>query len=168
MLKAIIQECGTHAKLRKTLDQLEYELQNGVILDDETILRRVVGGIYDSLTTEGDLTRLPILVVYSHPEGARLLTDKIIKGRKSIVEYVQRRQNEGAFTKSIDASFFVQVMATAFIMYALGRDLNNLLPFTHFSRDDIIEQLVSLLLYGIARCDPGETQKAKEKQDKDS
>jgi len=153
LLKTVVNECGMHVKLHQALDALSQDIQNGMVLDDETILRRIVGGFYDSLTTEGDLTRLPILVLYTHPEGARLLADKITRGRKPIVEYVEKRQREGAFVQSIDANFFVQVMGVAYIVYALGRDLNSLLPFAHFSREEMIDQLVSLLLHGIVRRD---------------
>lgn len=158
LLKSVVTECGTHLKLRQALDALSQDIQNGMTLDDETVLRRIVGGFYDSLTTEGDLTRLPILVLYTHPEGARLLAEKITRGRKPIVEYVEKRQREGAFVQSIDANFFVQVMGVAYIVYALGRDLNSLLPFAHFSREEMIDQLVSLLLHGIVRRDTNEKQ----------
>jgi TetR/AcrR family transcriptional regulator len=158
LLKTVVNECGMHVKLHQALDALTEEIQSGVVLDDEAVLRRIVGGFYDSLTTEGDLTRLPILVLYTHPEGARLLAEKITRGRKPIVEYVKKRQREGAFVQSIDANFFVQVMGVAYIVYALGRDLNSLLPFAQFSREDMIDQLVSLLLHGIVRRDTNEKQ----------
>jgi len=64
---------------------------------------------------------------------------------------------EGAFSKSIDAAFFVQVMAIAFFMRAAGRGLNDLLPFAHLSREQAIDQLVSLLLYGIVQRDTTRT-----------
>ena len=158
LLKTVVNECGMHVKLHQALDALAQDIQNGIALDDEAILHRVVAGFYDSLTTEGDVTRLPILVLYTHPEGARLLAEKIARGRKPIVEFVEKRQREGAFTTSIDASFFVQVMGTAYIVYALGSDLSNFLPFTRFSREEMIDQLVTLLLHGIVRRDTDEKQ----------
>ena len=162
LLKTIVNECGIHVKLHQALDALSEEIQSGVVLDDEAVLRRIVGGFYDSLTTEGDLTRLPILVLYTHPEGARLLAEKITRGRKPIVEYVKKRQREGAFVQSIDADFFVQVMGVAYIVYALGRGLNSLLPFAHFSREEMIDQLVSLLLHGIIRQDTNDVMQISE------
>ena len=151
LLKTIVTECRMHVKLHQALDTLTQDIDSGMVLDDETILRRIAGGFYDSFTTESDMTRLPILVLYTHPEGAHLLAEKISRGRKPIVEYIKKRQSEGAFTTSIDASFIVQVMSTAFIVYALGRDLNSILPFTRFSREEMIDQLVALLLHGIVR-----------------
>ena len=167
LLKTIVNECGMHVKLHQALDALTQDIQNGMVLDDETILRRVVAGFYDSLTTEGDLTRLPILVLYTHPEGAHLLAEKIARGRKPIVEFVEKRQREGAFVTSIDASFFVQVMGTAYIVYALGHNLNQSLPFARFSRDEMIDQLVALLLHGIVRRGTHEHKERQERQNGD-
>lgn len=157
LLKAIIQHHESYSSLRQALGEIEQDLQNGVLLDDETFLRRIAGGFYDSLTVQSDLARLPILLLYTHPEAAHILADKIVRGRKHITEFVQRRQAEGAFSKSIDAAFFVQVMAVAFFMRAAGRGLNDLLPFAHLSREQAIDQLVSLLLYGIVQRDTTRT-----------
>lgn len=157
LLKAIIQHHESYSSLRQALGEIELDLQNGVQLDDETFLRRIAGGFYNSLTVQSDLARLPILLLYTHPEAAHILADKIVRGRKHITEYVQRRQAEGAFSKSIDAAFFVQVMAIAFFMRAAGRGLNDLLPFAHLSREQAIDQLVSLLLYGIVQRDTTRT-----------
>ncbi|GAC1624325.1 MAG: hypothetical protein NVS4B11_19570 [Ktedonobacteraceae bacterium] len=153
LLKAIIQHHESYLALRQVLEEIEQDLQHGVQLDDETFLRRVVGGFYDSLTTQSDLARLPILLLHTHPEAAHILGDKIIKGRKHITEYVRKRQEEGAFSKDIDAAFFVQIIAMSFFMCAAGRGLHDLLPFAHLSREEAITQLVSLLLYGIVRRD---------------
>ncbi|HYT35111.1 MAG TPA: hypothetical protein VEL69_08750, partial [Ktedonobacteraceae bacterium] len=60
---------------------------------------------------------------------------------------------EGYFCQNIDANLFVQVIAMLFAMHAIGRGLNDLLPFANLSREEIIDQLVSLLLYGIVRRD---------------
>jgi AcrR family transcriptional regulator len=159
LLKAVVQECNTYTPLKQALDALEKDIQNGVELDDETVLSRVVSGFYDSFDSEGDLTRLPVLTLYTHPEAAKLLANKIARGRKPIIEYVQKRQREGAFVETIDAAFFVQTLATSFVMYALGRGLKNFLPVTHLSREETIQQLVSLLLYGIVRRKPDAAQK---------
>ena len=87
----------------------------------------------------------------------------IVKGRKRLTEYVRKRQEEGYFCKHIDPALFVQVIAMFFAMRAVGRGLNDLLPLSHLSREEIIDQLVSLLLYGIVQRDQvpkGETKAA--------
>ena len=149
LLSAIVQHHECYQALRQALEDLEQDLQNGVELDDETFLRRIVGGFYYSLTALSDIARLPILLLHTHPEVAHILADKIVRGRKPIVEYVTRRQEAGAFSKGIDAAFFVQIIATSFYMRAAGRGLHDLLPFASLSREEAIQQLVSLLLYGI-------------------
>ncbi len=154
LLAAIVQHHESYQALRQALEKLEQDLQNGMELDDETFLRRIAEGFYDSLTAQSDLARLPILLLYTHPEVAHILADKIVKGRKPITEYVRRRQATGAFSKGIDAAFFVQILAMSFYMRAAGRGLNDLLPFAHLSRDEAVQQLVSLLLYGIVPRDP--------------
>ena len=153
LLSAIVQHHECYHALRQALESLEQDLHNGVFLDDETFLRRIAGGFYDSLTAQSDLARLPILLLHTHPEVAHILADKIVRGRKPITEYVKRRQEAGAFSKGIDAAFFVQIIAMSFYMRAAGRGLNDLLPFAHLSRDEAIQQLVSLLLYGIVSRD---------------
>ena len=82
-----------------------------------------------------------------------ILADKIVNGRKRITEYIQKRQNDGYFCQNIDANLFVQVIAMLFAMRAIGRGLNDLLPFANHSRDEVIDQLVSLLLYGMVQRD---------------
>ncbi len=153
LLSGIIKHYGPHSMLRPVIEQIEQDLQNGVTLDDETIFRRLAGAFYDSFMSQGNYTRLAILLIYTHPEAARILVDKIVKGRKSITEYIQKRQAEGHFCKHIDPGFFVQVMAMTFAMRAIGQGLNELLPFGHLSRDEVVNQLVSLLLYGIVQRD---------------
>src|SRR5205807_8385039 len=141
----------THYILRSVIDQIEYDLQAGIPLDDETIFRRLAAGFYDAFMSQSDFARLAILLVYTHPEAARILTDRIIKGRKRIIAYIQKRQAEGYFCKKIDASLCVHILAMTFAMRAIGRGLNNLLPFSHLSREETIDQLVSLLLYGMVQ-----------------
>ena len=154
LLTAIVQHHESYQALRQALEALEQDLQIGVQLDDETFLRRIVGGFYDSLTAQSDIVRLPLLLLYTHPEVAHILADKIVRGRKPITEYVRRRQEAGAFSKNIDAAFFVQILAMSFYMRAAAHGLNDLLPFAHLSREEAIQQLVSLLLYGIVPRDP--------------
>jgi TetR/AcrR family transcriptional regulator len=151
LLAAIIKHYGPHSILLPIVDQIEQDLQSGVALDDETIIRRLAEGFYDAFLVEGDFARLAILLIYTHPEAAHILADKIVKGRKRIAEYVQRRQEEGYFRKDIEAGLFVQVMAVTFAMRSIGRGLENLLPFTYLSREETIDQLVSLLLYGMVQ-----------------
>jgi hypothetical protein len=78
----------------------------------------------------------------------------MVKGRKYIVEYVHRRQEEGHFRQDISPAFFVQVMGMTFAMRAMAGDLNELLPFGKLSKEEVINQLVSLLLYGMVQRDP--------------
>src|SRR5436305_4357960 len=153
LLSAIIQHYGPHSILRPVVDQIELDLQNGVQLDDETILRRLAGGFYDGFTSQGDFARLAILLIYTHPHAARVLADNIVRGRKRITEYIQKRQEDGYFCKNIDANLFLQVIAMLFAMRAIGRGLNDPLPFANLSREETIDQLVTLLLYGMVQRD---------------
>jgi AcrR family transcriptional regulator len=149
LLRAIIERQTSYAALRTAIEQVEREIQSGGPLDDGAILRRIAGGFYDSFTAQGDLTRLSILLIHTHPEAAHILAEKIVRGRKGITEYIKKRQEEGIFRKEIDAALFVQTLAMTFAMHAVGQGLNDLLPFAHLSREEIINQLVSLLLNGI-------------------
>jgi TetR/AcrR family transcriptional regulator len=151
LLSAIIQHYGPHSILYPVIEQIELDLQNGIELDDEMILRRLAEGFYDGFTSQGDFARLAILLIYTHPQAAHILADKIVKGRKRITEYIQKRQEDGYFCKNIDANLFVQVIAMLFAMRAIGRGLNDLLPSAHLSREETIDQLVSLLLYGMVQ-----------------
>lgn len=149
LLAGIIKHYGPHSVLRPVVEKLEQDLRNGVPLDDETIFRHLAGAFYDGFTAQGDHARLAILLIHTHPDAAQLLVEKIIKGRKSIIEYFQKRQEEGHFCKYIDPGLCVQVMAMTFAMRAVGQGLHELLPFRHLSRDELIDQLVHLLLYGM-------------------
>ncbi len=163
LVSAIIKHYGPHSILRPVIDQIEQDLQNGVELDDASIIRRLAEGFYDAFAAQGDFARLAILLIYTHPQAAHVLADMIVKGRKRLTEYVRKRQEEGYFCKHIDPALFVQVIAMFFAMRAVGRGLNDLLPFSHLSREEIIDQLVSLLLYGIVQRDQvpkGETKAA--------
>jgi len=153
LLTEIIQHYGPHSILRPVIDQIEQDLRNGVQLDDETILRRLASGFYDGFTSQGDFARLAILLIYTHPQAAHVLADKIVRGRKRIIEYIQKRQEDGYFCKNIDANLFLQVIAMLFAMRAIGRGLNDLLPFANLSREETIDQLVTLLLYGMVQRD---------------
>jgi TetR/AcrR family transcriptional regulator len=153
LMMAIIKHCGPHSIIRPAIERIEEDLRSGVALDDETIIRRVVGAFYDGFTAQGDLTRLAILVIHTHPQAARMLADSIGKGRKCFAEYIRKRQHDGYFRPDIDPGLLVQVISMTFVMRAIGRDLKELLPIAHLSREEIIDQLVSLLLYGIVRRD---------------
>src|SRR2546421_5123738 len=153
LLAGILKHYGPHSMLRPVIEQIEQDLQSGVQFDDETFFRRLAGGFYDGFASQSDLTRLAILVIYTHPQAACVLSDGIAKGRKKIVEYIRTRQETGHFRKDIDPVLFVQMMATTFAMRAIGRGLNDLLPLAQASREEIINQLVSLLLYGIVQRD---------------
>ncbi len=153
LVSAIIKHYGPHSILSPIVDQIEQDLQKGVQLDDESIIRRLAEGFYDAFAAQGDFARLAILLIYTHPQAAHVLADMVAKGRKRLTEYVHQRQEAGYFRKHIDPSLFVQVIAMIFAMRAIGRGLNDLLPFSHLSREEIIDQLVSLLLYGMVQRD---------------
>ena len=153
LITAIIKHYGPHSILRPIIDQLEQDLQNGVIIDDEAFMRRMAAGFYDAFASQGDFARLAVLLIYTHPEAAHVLADKIIKGRKRITEYVQHRQEAGCLRKDINADLFVQVIALTFAMRSIGRGLDSMLPLSHLSREEFIDQLVSLLLYGMVQRD---------------
>src|SRR2546428_154145 len=108
-------------------------------------------GLLDQAPTRD--ARLAILLIYTHPHAAHVLADKIVRGRKRIIEYIQKRQEDGYFCKNIDANLFLQVIAMLFAMRAIGRGLNDLLPFANLSREETIDQLVTLLLYGMVQRD---------------
>lgn len=154
LLAAIIGRYGLQSILRPVIDQIEQDLQNGVQIDDEELFRRFAGCFYDAFSSQGDFIRLAILLIYTHPDAAYILADMIVKGRKRITEHVKKRQEEGHFRKDIDPSLFIHVMAMTFMMRAIGRGLNDLLPFSQYSREEYIEQLVSLLMYGMVRAEP--------------
>jgi TetR/AcrR family transcriptional regulator len=153
LLSGIIKQFGPHSMLRPVIEQIEQDLQNGVPLDDETIFRRLAGAFYDSFTAQGDYTRLAILLVYTHPEAAHILANKIVTGRKSIIEYIQKRQAEGHFCKHINPGLFVQMLAMTFAMRVICQGFNELLASEQLSRDEVVDQLVTLLLYGIVQRD---------------
>lgn len=153
LLAAIIKHYGPHSMLRPVLDQLDRDLQNGVAIDNEELMRRIAGAFYDGFSSQSDLTRLAVLVIYTHPQAAHIITEKIAKGRKKIVEYIEQRQQEGYLRRDLDPRLLIQVIAATFAMRAVGRDLNNLLPLCDMSREEFIDQLVSLLLYGFVERD---------------
>jgi len=153
LLMAIIKNCGPHSMIRPIIDQIEQDIQNGLALDDESIIRRLAAGFYDGFATQSDITRLAFLVIYTHPQAARMLADTIGKGRKRFAEYIKRRQDEGYFRNDIDPGLFAQSVTMIFAMRAISRGLDDLLPFAHLSREEIIDQIVSLLLYGMVRRD---------------
>ncbi len=153
LVSAIIKHYGPHSILGPIVDQIEQDLQEGAQLDDESIIRRLAEGFYDAFAAQGDFARLAILLIYTHPQAAHVLADMVAKGRKRLTEYVGQRQEAGYFCKHIDPGLFVQVIAMIFAMRAIGRGLNDLLPFSHLSREEIIDQLVSLLLYGMVQRD---------------
>jgi len=153
LVSAIIKHYGPHSILGPIVDQIEQDLQEGAQLDDASIIRRLAEGFYDAFAAQGDFARLAILLIYTHPQAAHVLADMVAKGRKRLTEYVRQRQEAGYFCKHIDPGLFVQVIAMIFAMRAIGRGLNDLLPFSHLSREEIIDQLVSLLLYGMVQRD---------------
>ncbi|MBA2287944.1 MAG: helix-turn-helix transcriptional regulator [Ktedonobacteraceae bacterium] len=152
LLLAVVKHYSPHSMLCPAIDKIAQDMQDGVLVGDESIFRRIAGAFYDAFTatTHGDLTRLAILLVYTHPEPAQILADMIVKDRKRVTEYVQRRQIEGYFRDDINPSLFVQIIAAFFAMRAIGRGLS---LFAQSTREELINQLVSLLLYGMVRRD---------------
>src|SRR5436305_13728605 len=157
LVSAIIKHYGPHSILGPIVDQIEQDLQNGVQLDDESIIRRLAEGFYDAFAAQGDFARLAILLIYTHPQAADVLADMIIKGRKRLTEYVSKRQEEGYFCKQIDPGLCVRVIAMFFAMRAVERGLTDRVPFSDLSREEIVDQLVSLLLYGMMQRDQSPT-----------
>ncbi|MBA2396307.1 MAG: TetR family transcriptional regulator [Ktedonobacteraceae bacterium] len=152
LLLAIIEQKDFHAQIRVAMEQITRKIEDGSLHDDEEILRQIAGAFYDFFTAQSDLARLSVLLAHSHPDVAHLIAEKITRGRRGINDYIKKRQEEGNFRQDIDAALFVQVLAMTFVMRAVGREgLNDLLPFAHLSRDETINQLVSLLLYGIKK-----------------
>ncbi|HEV2581180.1 MAG TPA: TetR family transcriptional regulator [Ktedonobacteraceae bacterium] len=158
LLGGIIKQYGPHFFVRPVVDEIDRELELGIHIDEKELFCQLAGAFYDGFASQGDLARLAILVTHTHPETARLLAAKIVSGRKRIIEFIQKRQQEGYFCKKIDASLFVQLLAMAFAMRAISQGLNDFLPFGHFSREEFIDQLVSLLLYGIVERNPPQEQ----------
>lgn len=154
LLTALIKQYGPHSLLGSAIEQLQQELQGGVLLDDEAVFRRLATAFYDAFNEQGDYTRLAILLLYTHPEIAQVLAEKIDSGRKSITEYLHKRQVEGYLRQEIDPTFLVQVMGMTFAMRAIGRGLYSQFPSGTLPREALIDQLVSLLLYGIVRREP--------------
>ncbi len=150
LLQAIIEQQEVHAQLHAAIEQITREIQTGTLSDDEEILRQVAGAFYDFFTDQCDLTRLSVLLAHTHPEAAHLIAEKIMRGRKGINDYIKTRQEEGIFRQDIDPVLFVQVLVMTFVMRAVGSGLNDLF-FAHLSRDEIINQIVSVLLCGIKR-----------------
>lgn len=62
-------------------------------------------------------------------------------------DYMKAWQEQGYFRKDVDPSMCVKVMVITFAMRAIGREL--LFPLGQMPREEFIDQLVSLLLYGI-------------------
>lgn len=152
LLAGIMKQYGPHFAIRQVQEKIDQLLERDAC-NEEEIFRLLAGAFYDGFTLQSDIARLAILVIYSHPEVATLLSSKITSGRKQIVEYIQQRQSEGHFREKIDANLFVQVIASTFAMRAIGCGLYDLLPFSHLSREEAIEQLVSLLLFGMVQRD---------------
>ena len=153
LLSELIKHYSPHSLLAPVIEQIRQDLQAGVLLDDEMILRRLAEAFYDAFNHQGDHTRLAILLLYTHPEVAELLTEKMVTGRKSIIDYVSKRQADGYFRPEINPSFLVQAMATIFAMRAVARGLYARGLAGDLPREVLIEQVVSLLLYGIVRRD---------------
>ncbi len=162
LLAAIIKQCSPHLFLRPLIDEIDRDLQSGVIQDDETLFRHLIGAFYDAFTSMSDLTRLAVLVFYTHPQAARVISEVIGKGRMRVVGYVRQKQEEGRFRQDIDPTFFVHTLASTLAMKAIGRELSESLPPGHLAREDFVNQMVTLLLYGMVVRDNPPSHEAKQ------
>jgi TetR/AcrR family transcriptional regulator len=162
LLAAIIKQCSPHLFLRPLLDEIEEDVQHGVIMDDETLFRRLIGAFYDAFTSMSDLARLAVLVFYTHPQAARVISEVIGKGRVRVVGYVRQKQEEGRFRQDIDPTFFVHILASTLAMKVVGRELSESLPPGHLAREDFIDQMVTLLLYGMMKRDEPDKKERKQ------
>lgn len=151
LLAALIKKISPHSFLEPVMEEIRQKLEAGIALDEETIFSQLAEAFYDAFNQQGDHARLAILLLYTHPDIAKMLTEKIITGRKSIIDYVRKQQEEGYFRPEIDPNFFVHIMATTFAMRAVARGLYKQSPADELPRETMVEQLVSLLLYGIVR-----------------
>jgi len=149
LLAGILKQFGPHFFVRPLVEEIDQEFELGLHIDERELFCRLAGAFYDGFSRQGNITRLCILLMHTHPEAARLLASKIVSGRKRFVEFIQKRQQEGYFCKNIDANLFVQVLSVTFAMRAIGQGLNEFLPVGYLSKEEIIDQIVSLLLYGI-------------------
>jgi TetR/AcrR family transcriptional regulator len=150
LLRAVVEQVD-FTRVRQVAAEIDQEIASGLPLDHLAVFRRLTSAFCDAFMQKSDMARLPILLLYTHPEVANLLTEKILKGRKSIHDYIKKQQEEGVFRKDIDASLFVHILAVSFMMRAVGRNLYDRLPLARLSREEMIEQVVSLLLYGIVK-----------------
>lgn len=155
LLAGILKSYGVRSRLRPLIEEIDPELQEGTPEDADDLFHRLAAAFYDGFTNQqGCIVRLAVLVAHTHPEVARLLASKILSGRKHIVEYIQKGQQEGRFSQKIDANLFVSVLSMIFAMRAISEGLNDLLPFGQLSREELIDQVVSLLLYGLIERNP--------------
>jgi len=151
LLTGIIKDFGPHSVVKPVVEQIEKEINEGLPIDDEALFRRLAGAFYDGYAEQGDQARLAILLVHTHPEAAHLLVNKITRGKKIIIDYIRKRQAEGCMNSQIDAGLFINMLATTFAMRAIGQGLNDLNACGQLSREEMIDQVVSLLMFGIAR-----------------
>lgn len=153
LLNELIKQYSPHSFIAPVVEQITQDIQMGLPLDDEAILRRMAGAFYDAFDLQGDHTRLAILLLYTHPEIAEKIAEKIVTGRNRIADYIRKRQEDGHFRAEIHPAFFVQAMATVFAMRSVGRGLYARGLAGDLPREVLIDQVVSLLLYGIVRRD---------------
>ncbi len=149
LLAGIIKHYGPDSVVLPVVEQIERELREGIQLDDETILRRLAGAFYDGFAKQGDQARLAILLAHTHPEAAHLLAEKITRGRKTIIEYIRKRQAEGWLNRQIDAGLLVHMLGMVFAMRTICQGFNEFMSYGQLSREEMIDQVVSLLMFGI-------------------
>jgi TetR/AcrR family transcriptional regulator len=154
LLSALVRHYSPHPVLGPAIARIVEEAESGQI-DDITALRRIVAAFYDTFTAtpHSDLMRLAMLVIYTHPDAAQILAAMISEDRKCLVSYVRKRQKEGYFRTTFAPELVVQIIASIVIMRAVARDLIGHIPFTQLSREELVDQLVTLLFYGMTHCD---------------
>ncbi|HET8913039.1 MAG TPA: TetR/AcrR family transcriptional regulator [Ktedonobacteraceae bacterium] len=151
LLKAIVKQFSPHSIIRPAIEEIENEIKAGTLVEDEGIIRRIVSAFYDAFVDnkESDLARLTIFLIHTHPNDANILSEMIVKGRKSANAYITRRQDEGYFCKNISPHLFMQTIVSFFALRAISRGLSDQIMQVSYTKEELIDQLVHLLMYGI-------------------
>ncbi|MBX5451087.1 TetR/AcrR family transcriptional regulator [Thermogemmatispora sp.] len=157
LLAALIRHYSPHGTLQSAISEAVRLAEEGQI-DDRTAVYRIVAAFHDALmaTPQGDLLRLAMLLIHSHPDAAQILASVLTENRKILINYVRTRQEQGRFRRTFAPELIVQILASIFVMRAVARGLLSLLSVTQFSREELIEQVVDLLFYGMLPCDQSE------------
>ncbi|WP_069805586.1 TetR/AcrR family transcriptional regulator [Thermogemmatispora onikobensis] len=155
LLTALIRHYIPHGTLQSTIAEAVQQAEEGQI-DDRTALYRIVAAFHDTLmaTPQGDLLRLAMLLIHSHPDAAQILARVLTENRKVLINFVRTRQEQGRFRRTFAPELIVQILASIFVTRVVARGLLSQLSVRQFSREELIEQVVDLLFYGMVPCDP--------------